>query len=108
MTIELIVTKIVDARYIDLNDFDGFYVPGRVNLKTVSPVPVSELPDADLIQFGHEYANGSAKLSLKTARYLFGHDPIIGEHIKVEARVANRNRGMRKGGFFYLYSLRKL
>lgn len=108
MILELIVTKIIESKYVELNCFDGFYVPGKIVLKTISQVPVSELPNADLVQFGHEYASGTAKLSPKTARSLFGHDPIQGERITVEACVNNRSRFMRKGGFFYLYSLRKI
>ena len=107
MTLELVVSKVVEASYVDLNDFDGFWVPGKVVLKTASPVPVSELPCAELLQFGHEYASGTARIHPKEARRLFGHDPAHGERITVEARVNHRNRGMRKGGFFHLSSLRK-
>ena len=107
MTLELVVSKVVQAEYVDLNDFNGFRMPGKVILKTTAPVPVSELPCAEMLQFGHEYASGTARIHPKEARCLFGHDPIRGERITVEARVNHRNRGMRKGGFFHLSSLRK-
>ena len=107
MTLELVVSKVVQASYVDLNDFNGFRVPGKVVLKTTAPVPVSELPGADLNQYGHEYANGTARIHPKDARHLFGHDPVRGERITVEARINHRNRGMRKGGFFHLSSLRR-
>lgn len=107
MTLELEVSRVVEASYVDLNDFSGFRVPGKIVLKTVSPVPVSELPGANLDQYGHKHASGTARIHPKEARYLFGHDPVHGERITVEARINHRNNGMRKGGFFHLSSLRK-
>ena len=107
MTLELIVSKVIGASYVDLNDFNGFRVPGKVVLKTISPIPVSELPGADLDQYGHKYAVGTARMHPKEARRLFGHDPVRGEKITVEARVNHGNNGMRKSGFFHLSSLRK-
>lgn len=107
MILELVVSKIVGTRFVEINDFDGFHVPGEVVLKTVSPVPVSELPGAELNQYGNMFAKGTARIHPKQAHSLFGHDPVRGERITVEARVNHRNRGMRKGGFFHLSSLTK-
>lgn len=105
MTLELVVSKVVGAGWVDLNNFNGFRVPGKVVLKTASPVPVSMLPGADLNQYGHEHATGTVRIHPEQARRLFGHDPVRGEKITVEARVNYRNRGMRKGGTFDLSSI---
>ena len=100
MQIELVVTRVKSPSYVELNDFSGYRVPGRVSLRTVNPVPVDQLPGATLNQYGHTTAVGSAQLHPEDAKRLFGHMPRRGDRIVVETAVAHRNRGMRRGGTF--------
>lgn len=104
--VELVVAKVQSPGYVELNDFSGFRVPGKVVLRTVDPVPVNLLPAADLNQYGHVVADGSVRIHPKDAERLLGREPKKGDRIVVETAVAYRNRGMRKGGFFHCMGLR--
>ena len=103
---KMAVTRIKAAEYVDcsISDCfpDGFWQAGRVSLRTVDPVPVSELPEADCVQFGHETAHGCATLSLKTAKKMFGivH---VGDVFEVKPKGIRRNREMRAAGTFRVY-----
>lgn len=106
MKLELIVTRVQSPGYVEMNDFSGYRVPGKVVLHTVKDVPVDRLPGADLEQYGHAVAHGTARIHPKDAERLLGHRPRKGDRVTVETGIAHRNRGMRRGGFFHCMGLR--
>ena len=102
------IMKIRGGRYVDcsLSDCmpDGYYEPGRASLRTVDEFPVSELPQAECEQFGHETAYGLSKIPLRSAMHLFKAKRLeVGMEIDVEPKGIRRNREMRKCGYFRFY-----
>jgi hypothetical protein len=99
--IAFVVTRVEEARYVDVNDWTGYHVPGKVVLHTVDQIPVDRLPGAELEQYGHTDAEGHARLRLREARRLLGRDAEVGDFIVADAGVEHRNNGQRKAGVFY-------
>lgn len=67
------VTMVRSPRAVEYNDWDGHYViPGYALLRSVEPVPVAELPGAELRQFGHETAYIAVRMPLKDFRRFLG------------------------------------
>lgn len=67
------VTAVREPRAVEYNDWDGsFVVPGFVHLRSVEPVPVAELPDAELGQYGHAAAFIVVYMRLRDFRRFLG------------------------------------
>lgn len=67
------ITKVQEPKAVEYNDWDGNYVvPGYALLRSVEPVPVAELPGAELRQFGHETAYVAVRMPLKDFRRFLG------------------------------------
>lgn len=101
------VTRVEEARYVDINDWTGYHVPGKVILHTVDRIPVDQLPGAKLEQYGHVDASGSARISFREARRLLGGDAKVGDTVVTDAEPIHRSNGMRKAGIFFCTNLRK-
>lgn len=73
----------------------------HLELRSVDPVPVLELPSANNEQFGHAVAYGVSKCSLKRARKLLRREPQVGDILEIEARPTSiRNVRQRREGVF--------
>ena len=107
MVFEFVVTRVQNPDYVDINDFSGYHVPGKVVLHTVDRVPVGQLPCSELEQYGNATAQGRARIRIREAKRLLGHEPEVGDRVIAAAAVARRNNGMRKGGFFFCTELRR-
>lgn len=105
MILEFIVVRVQNPTYVDINDFSGYAVPGKVVLHTVDQIPVDQLPCSDLEQYGNAAAQGRARIHIREARRLLGHEPRVGDRVLASA-AAHRSNGMRKGGFFFCTKLR--
>lgn len=108
MVFEFVVSRVQNPDYVDINDFSGYAVPGKVVLHTVDRIPVGQLPCSELEQYGNATAQGRARIRIREARRLLGHEPEVGDRVLATvAAVAHRNNGMRKGGFFFCTGLRR-
>ena len=80
--------------------------PGYANLRTPERTPVSELPSANCLQFGHADAQGFCKSSLKRLRKILGRQPRVGDEVELDVEMKSiRNRIERKTGEYRLYPL---
>lgn len=80
--------------------------PGHANLRTPDFTPVSELPSADCLQFGHADAQGFCKSSLKRLRKILGRPPQVGDEVVLDVEMKTiRNKEERKTGIYRLYPL---
>ena len=105
---QITLSSLHSAHYVDcsISDCfpDGYWKAGCASLRTVENVPVSDLPQADCEQFGHETAGGWCRVSLRTAKRLFGVGRLeVGMVADITPNGVRRNRAMRKMGTFRFY-----
>lgn len=105
---QITISSLHSARYVDcsISDCfpDGYWEAGYASLRTVEDAPVADLPQSDREQFGHETASGWCRVSLGTAKRLFGVDRLeVGMVADIAPSGTYRNRAMRKAGTFRFY-----
>lgn len=105
MLLKFRMTRRVGPKWTDASLSDGmpsgFSTPGYARF-TSEPVPVQDLPDAGLNQYGNLEARGTLRIGCLRVADAIARGAVDG-WVELEVEVGNRNKSMRRQGLFPCY-----